>query len=1335
MKVIFHTKRVQIVLILFLMLGLVFPVQMAKVVAEDIGDTGKIVVKHIDKDTNTVLKEETLTHTVGTWTVYAVEIQDYVLTEWDRKKEATISNKDHVIEAAFLYKRACPPDGRVIYVKENGGGNGSSWDSPLGNLQMAIELAQPGDQVWIAEGRYIPQGSRMEDRSFQLKNCVAIYGGFSANSKGKGSLEERDWTNYKTILSGDNSYHVFYHFNLGLDHTAILDGVTITGGFADSSTDHNYEGEYDYDKSWRHSFGGGMYNYNSSPWLRNVVITNNTASYRGAGMYNQYSKPRLDNVSITNNNNRWDEHTGNGGGGGMYNSESSPILTNVSITGNFSAGNGGGGIYHEGGSLSLMNVTIGGNNANVNGGGINHKGGDITIHNSAIWGNNAKDSGNNVYSMNPTKISVAYSLIEGSGGSSQWNSGFGIDQGNNIDEDPLARNYQPSYSSPLIDAGSNELNIRVPDEVVNPKTGKVVPIDPALIFDIPTDIKGKKRIVNGVIDIGAYEDQPALSIQSNLDPVNNRANVRVVLTGADIENVTMKYAKGSYDETNFPHNQSTIINKKAEFFVNKNGMYSIYLESTNGFHTVYKVFIQYNFDRSNNDYNDDEVIGDIIYVKEGGSGDGSSWEQALGDLHTAIEQSQPGDQVWIAAGTYVPTGHQIRNNPKTQHFEMKNGVTIYGGFPANATNAIRMEDRNWEVHKTILSGDLGGEHVYNVFYTNGSRWDSTAILDGVVITGGHGSLSGGGMNIYESNPVIRNVIFTENSADQGGSLYIVGAPLIENVTVTRSSAMQGGGIYIKDTDYGDNGDVILNGVTIVDNVASHEGGGIYLWNYIQGTIKNSTISGNRAVEGGGIYYENYDGNYYGDGYLDIINTEITGNTASSNGGGIRNDNGKFLALTNVTLSGNTANIGGGIYNYATEVIVNNSIIWGNHASTEGKSIFLQLSSNLSPEKQFLSYPTYSNSLIEGAGGSGRYWNEAFGYDGDKNIDTDPQFYDVSGGKYTVHQSSPVVDAGSNYLYFERYRNTFRDLAHEMRIVNTYIDIGAFEYVPKVEINWDTESKDDEVVVHVHAINFTPSSMKWAFGQYDELNFPAGSLIENSQFLVRKNGIYTVYFETADGFKITQLIKINQFGYEKPIIFVEVLDADNVQERSIKITEIMDQSQGNAIVERKIASGNQNEAFFATGGTTITGNTFLLGTLTSFTVYVRDKNGMAAVKYVFIKNDSTDPEDDAPLALPVISIHAGVAFTTFIYDPTQLYIGTFANINSEGITGTLTGTRMNAKGAVDTKGSFTQLQGVLNGTDIGEFIGVKLTANGPSIYVRFITTPVPNGQFNIAPIKP
>src|SRR5690606_30318335 len=73
----------------------------------------------------------------------------------------------------------------------------------------------------------------------------------------------------------------------------------------------------------------------------------------------------------------------------------------------------------------------------------------------------------------------------------------------------------------------------------------------------------------------------------------------------------------------------------------------------------------------------------VIYVKSDavGEGDGTSWEDAYTQLHEAIEDAGPGDQIWIASGTYVPTQLQEGSeDARTAHFHMKNNVEIYGGF-------------------------------------------------------------------------------------------------------------------------------------------------------------------------------------------------------------------------------------------------------------------------------------------------------------------------------------------------------------------------------------------------------------------------------------------------------------------------------------------------------------------------------------------------------------------------------------------------------------------------------------------------------------------------------
>lgn len=93
----------------------------------------------------------------------------------------------------------------------------------------------------------------------------------------------------------------------------------------------------------------------------------------------------------------------------------------------------------------------------------------------------------------------------------------------------------------------------------------------------------------------------------------------------------------------------------------------------------------------------------IRYVKTDGvtnaanAANATSWAMACNNLQAVVDSSSAGDTVFVAAGTYSA-------NP---FFEMRNGVQVFGGFPA-AGNPV-MADRTLPVaaspgNLTILRG-------------------------------------------------------------------------------------------------------------------------------------------------------------------------------------------------------------------------------------------------------------------------------------------------------------------------------------------------------------------------------------------------------------------------------------------------------------------------------------------------------------------------------------------------------------------------------------------------------------------------------------------------------
>ncbi len=171
-----------------------------------------------------------------------------------------------------------------VNASATGGNNGLSWADAYINLQSALQAAQPGDEVWVAEGTYLPTADSDRGASFELPSGVGLYAGFAGTETG---LDMRDWAAHPTFLSGDigapgdstdNSYTVLYLFQP--DSTTVVDGFTICHGVASGTAVAT--GPFD-----RAVSGGGLYvdagNWDAFPNIRNCRFWHNTAQSYGAG--------------------------------------------------------------------------------------------------------------------------------------------------------------------------------------------------------------------------------------------------------------------------------------------------------------------------------------------------------------------------------------------------------------------------------------------------------------------------------------------------------------------------------------------------------------------------------------------------------------------------------------------------------------------------------------------------------------------------------------------------------------------------------------------------------------------------------------------------------------------------------------------------------------------------------------------------------------------------------------------------------------------------------------------------------------------------------------------
>ncbi|MBN1391347.1 MAG: S8 family serine peptidase [Sedimentisphaerales bacterium] len=243
--------------------------------------------------------------------------------------------------------------------------------------------------------------------------------------------------------------------------------------------------------------------------------------------------------------------------------------------------------------------------------------------------------------------------------------------------------------------------------------------------------------------------------------------------------------------------------------------------------------------------------------------------------------------------------------------------------------------------------------------------NSKPVLTGCLISGN--SCDGAGAGIFYERGLsltLHNCTISDNivdSTNDGGGIYAghlsfdTTVTIDDNSTISGNTAGFGAGLFLIRTN------LTVDDSIIRDNDADVEGAGLFAYN-CTANINNCTVKDNSAILGGGlsiimglatINNSVFTGNsadgpggtggaLFFEGWSDyphkVNNCLITDNTALADGGGVSNNAGAWVQLTNCTLANNMVTsgdgAGGGLicaeYEAWAELI--NSIVWDNSAN-------------------------------------------------------------------------------------------------------------------------------------------------------------------------------------------------------------------------------------------------------------------------------------------------------------------------------------------------------------------------------------------------------------------
>ncbi len=336
-------------------------------------------------------------------------------------------------------------------------------------------------------------------------DSASINGGGLANFGGTTAL-------YDCTVSGNSAQHGAGLYNL--KGTSTLEDVLVSGNSAVN--------------------GGGLYTDFGTTALTGCTVSGNSADGEGGGVLNDFGTTTLLYSTVSDND------ATSGGGLGTYH-YGTTALTDCTVSGNSALGNGGG-VGTDYSTTILTGCTVSGNAA-MNGGGLyTDNNGMITLINGTVSGNSARDNGGGLYTSSSGTSMLTSCTVSGNSaglfGGGLYNLDGTVDLGNTIVAKNTAATSGPDALGTFASQGNNLIGetdgssgwvgsdlTGTSAQPLNPllsplgnyggptQTIALLPGSPAIDAGnnalipagITTDQRGLSRIVDSIVDIGAFE--------------------------------------------------------------------------------------------------------------------------------------------------------------------------------------------------------------------------------------------------------------------------------------------------------------------------------------------------------------------------------------------------------------------------------------------------------------------------------------------------------------------------------------------------------------------------------------------------------------------------------------------------------------------------------------------------------------------------------------------------------------------------------------------------------------------------------------------------------------